>query len=88
MFFLLSCFTVHVYSNLIVLMIFYLFLILELSKSQNDLSMGAGHLTVVNALTQNTGRKSQSESAIDKACDVRADGFICSKNDLFNSVTM
>ncbi|XP_057209793.1 synaptotagmin-like protein 3 isoform X2 [Triplophysa rosa] len=42
----------------------------KLSKSQNDLSMGAGHLTVVHALTQNPGWKSQSEGAIDKACNL------------------
>ncbi|KAA0708932.1 Synaptotagmin-like protein 3 [Triplophysa tibetana] len=51
----------------------------KLSKSQNDLSMGAGNLAVVHAVARNPGWKSQSEGAIDKACDVRADCFFHSK---------
>ncbi|XP_051954661.1 synaptotagmin-like protein 3 [Xyrauchen texanus] len=42
----------------------------KFSKSQNDLSVEAGHLTVDNGLELSSGRKSQSEGAIDKACNL------------------
>ncbi|XP_051510741.1 synaptotagmin-like protein 3 isoform X2 [Myxocyprinus asiaticus] len=42
----------------------------KLSKSQNDLSVEAGRLTVDNGLEPSLGRNSQSEGAIDRACNL------------------
>ncbi len=46
---------------------FCLVLMLEFSKSQNDLSVEVGQLTVDHGQLQNSRHKSRSESAINKA---------------------